>query len=373
MSGAEFGVRGFLDGRDPETGKHLWRRYLTPGPGEKGHETWPQNSEAYKRGGATPWGIGSYDPELDLTYWGTGNGGAWNPIERPGDSLYVASVVAVRPKTGEIVWHYQFTPGDPLDFDAINENILADIRINGKVRKVLIHADKNAFLYVIDRATGELLAANEFARQNWAERIDLKTGRPVFTDLLKRMLAGEEVEFWPGPRGGKNWVPAAFNPHNGLMYMNIANHPRMFKFAPIGEYKPGERYTGVQTRVPPRRPGEPDGFYVAVDPLTAKPKWKIPLMDYMQWGGMLATGGGLLFSGKQTGEVVAIDADNGNMLWKYQTGSAINAPAVTFTHKGRQYVTVLSGRGGGAINVNGELRDAVPLGGMVWTFALLPE
>ena len=373
MSGAEFGVRGFLDGWDPETGKQLWRRYLTPGPGEKGHETWPQNSEIYKRGGATPWGIGSYDAELDLTYWGTGNGGAWNPIERPGDSLYVASVVAVRPKTGEIVWHYQFTPSDPLDFDAINENILADIRINGKVRKVLIHADKNAFLYVIDRATGELLAANEFARQNWAERIDLKTGRPVFTDLLKRMLAGEEVEFWPGPRGGKNWVPAAFNPNTGLMYMNIANHPRIFKFAPIGEYKPGERYTGVQTRVPPRRPGEPDGFYVAVDPLTAKPKWKIPLMDYMQWGGMLVTGGNLLFSGKQTGEVVAIDADNGNMLWKYQTGSAINAPAVTFTHKGRQYVTVLSGRGGGAINVNGELRDAVPLGGMVWTFALLPE
>lgn len=373
MSGAEFGVRGFLDGWDPETGKHLWRRYMIPGPGEKGHETWPQNSEAYKRGGATPWGIPSYDPELDLTYWGTGNGGAWHPIERPGDSLYVASVVAVRPKTGEIVWHYQFTPSDPLDFDAINENILADIRINGKMRKVLIHPDKNAFLYVIDRATGELLAANEFARQNWAERIDLKTGRPVFTDLLKRMLAGEEVEFWPGPRGGKNWVPAAFNPNTGLLYMNTANHPRIFKFAPIGEYKPGQRYTGVQTTVPPRREGQPDGFYVAVDPLTAKPKWKVPLMDYMQWGGMLVTNGGLLFSGKQTGEFVAIDADTGKMLWQHQTGSAINAPAVTFTHKGRQYVTVLSGRGGGAPNIHGELRDAIPLGGMVWTFALLPE
>lgn len=373
MSGAEFGVRGFLDGWDPESGKHLWRRHMIPGPGEKGHETWPQNSEAYKRGGATPWGIPSYDPELDLTYWGTGNGGAWNPIERPGDSLYVASVVAVRPKTGEIAWHYQFTPSDPLDFDAINENILADIRINGKLRKVLIHADKNAFLYVIDRATGELLAANEFARQNWAERIDLKTGRPVFTDLLKRMLAGEEVEFWPGPRGGKNWVPAAFNPNTGLLYMNTANHPRIFKFTPIGEYKAGQRYMGVQTRVPPRREGQPDGFYVAVDPLTAKPKWKVPLMDYMQWGGMLVTDGGLLFSGKQTGEFVAIDADTGKMLWQHQTGSAINAPAVTFTHKGRQYVTVLSGRGGGAPNIHGELRDSIPLGGMVWTFALMPD
>lgn len=356
MSGAELGVRGFLDGWDPESGKHLWRRYTIPGPGEPGSETWPKDSEAYKHGGGTTWVTGSYDPELDLTYWGTGNGGAWNPVDRPGDSQHIASVIAVRPKTGEIVWHYQFTPGDPFDFDAVNENVLADIKINGTMRKVLMHADKNAFLYVIDRATGQLIAANEFARQNWAERIDLTTGRPVFTDLLKRMLAGEEVEFWPGPRGGKNWVPMAFNPNTGLLYLNAANHPRIFKFTPIEEYKPGQRYTGVQTSVPPRKPGTPDGYYMAIDPLTGRTKWKIPLMDYMQWGGMLSTGGGLLFSGKQTGEVVAIDADNGKIVWQYQTGSAINAPAVTFTYKGRQYVSVLSGRGGGAVNTPPELR-----------------
>ncbi len=373
MSGAEFGARGFLDGWDPETGKHLWRRYTIPAPGEAGAETWPKGSEAYLHGGGTTWVTGSYDPELDLTYWGTGNGGAWNPVERPGDSLYIASVIAVRPKTGEIAWHYQFTPGDPFDFDGVNENVLADIKINGELRKVLMHADKNAFLYVIDRATGKLIAANEFAKQNWAERIDLATGRPVPTDLLKRVMAGEEVEFWPGPRGGKNWVPMAFNPNTGLLYMNSANHPRIFKFAPVGTFQAGQRYMGVQTSVPPRKPGVPEGYYMAVDPLTAQAKWKIPLMDYMQWGGMLATGGGLLFSGKQTGEVVAIDADNGKLLWQYQTGSAINAPAVTFTHKGRQYVTVLSGRGGGAPNTPPELRENVPLGGMVWTFALLPE
>jgi alcohol dehydrogenase (cytochrome c) len=373
MSGAEFGARGFLDGWDPETGKHLWRRYTIPGPGEPGSESWPKGSDAYLHGGGTTWITGSYDPELDLTYWGTGNGGAWNPKERPGDSLHIASVIAVRPKTGEIAWNYQFTPGDPFDFDGVNENVLADIKINGETRKVLMHADKNAFLYVIDRATGKLIAANEFAKQNWAQRIDLATGRPVFTDLLKRAMDGEEVEFWPGPRGGKNWVPMAFNPNTGLLYMNAANHPRIFKFAPIGTFQAGQRYMGVQTAVPPRTAGVPEGFYMAVDPLTAKPKWKIPLDDYMQWGGMLATGGGLLFSGKQTGEVVAIDAENGKMLWQYQTGSAINAPAVTFTHKGRQYVTVMSGRGGGAPNTPPELRESVPLGGMVWTFALLPE
>ncbi|WP_108645482.1 PQQ-dependent dehydrogenase, methanol/ethanol family [Polynucleobacter rarus] len=369
-SGAEFGVRGFLDGWDPQTGQHLWRRYTTPAPGEKGSETWPQGSDAYKRGGATPWITGSYDPETDLTYWGTGNGGAWNPIDRPGDNLYIASVIAVRPGTGEIVWHYQFTPGDPFDFDAVNENILADIKVNGKLRKVLIHADKNAFLYVLDRVTGELLAANEFAKQNWAKNIDLKTGRPVPTDLLDRIKAGEEVEFWPGPRGGKNWVPMAFNPKTGLVYLNGANQPRIFKFAKLDEYKVGQRYQGVQTSVPPQNPNEPNGFYMALDPLTAKPKWKIPLMDYMQWGGMLVTDGGLLFSGKQTGEFVAFDAENGKKLWEFQTGSGINAPAITYEHKGRQYVTVLSGRGGGAPNTPTELREKIPLSGMMWTFSL---
>src|SRR5689334_12588093 len=154
MSGAEFGVRGFLDGRDPETGKQLWRRYTIPAPGEKGYETWPQDGEAYKRGGGTTWITGSYDPELDLVYWGTGNAGPWNPAYRNGDSLYSASVIAVRPKTGEIVWHYQFTPNDSYDYDGVNENVLADLRVDGEMRKVLMHADRNGFFYVIDRTNG---------------------------------------------------------------------------------------------------------------------------------------------------------------------------------------------------------------------------
>lgn len=204
MSGAEFGVRGFLDGRDPDTGKLLWRRYTIPGPGEKGYETWPQDGEAYKRGGGTTWITGSYDPQLDLTYWGTGNAGPWNSAYRKGDSLYSASVVAVRPKTGEIVWHYQFTPNDSYDYDGVNENVLADIRIDGEMKKVLLHADRNGFFYVLDRANGKLLRAFPFGKVNWATHIDMKTGRPVETDVRKRLESGEAVELWPFS-GTKNW------------------------------------------------------------------------------------------------------------------------------------------------------------------------
>ena len=160
MSGAEFGVRGFLDGWDPETGKVLWRRYTIPGPGEPGSETWPTETDAYKRGGGSTWVTGSYDPELDLMYWGTGNASPWNTRYRGKDSLYSASVIAVRPKTGEIVWHYQFTPDDSFDFDGVNENVIADINVDGALRKVILHADRNGVFYVIDRANGK--PAEEF-------------------------------------------------------------------------------------------------------------------------------------------------------------------------------------------------------------------
>jgi alcohol dehydrogenase (cytochrome c) len=243
MSGAEFGVRGFLDAWDPETGKNLWRRYTVPGPGETGAETWPSETDVYKRGGGSTWVTGSYDPELDLTYWGTGNAAPWNTRYRGKDSLFTASVVAVRPKTGEIVWHYQFTPDDSFDYDGVNENVLADMRVDGDMRKVLLHADRNGFFYVIDRTNGKLLRGFPFGKINWASHIDMQTGRPVETDVRKRLIAGEEVELWPA-FGVKNWAPMSFNPKTGMVYMNTINFPQMMKLVPI-DYKAGQRYTGA--------------------------------------------------------------------------------------------------------------------------------
>ena len=370
MSGAEFGVRGFLDGWDLETGKALWRRYTIPGPGEPGSETWPTEVDAYKRGGGSTWVTGSYDPELDLTYWGTGNAAPWNTRYRGKDSLYSASVVAIRPKTGEIVWHYQFTPDDSFDYDGVNENVIADINIDGALRKVILHADRNGFFYVIDRANGKLLRAFPFGKVNWATHVDLKTGRPVETDVRARLIAGEEVELWPA-FGVKNWAQMSFNPKSGMVYMNTINFPQFFKLVPT-EYKPGTRYTGAESRPSPRAPGDnAEGFQLALDPLTGKVKWQNKLTDYVSQAGMLSTEGGLVFTGRMTGEFEALDEATGKLLWKFQTGSGVNAPPVTYTHKGRQYITVLSGLAGDSRGR--KAAPTVPAGGAVWTFALLPE
>jgi len=374
IAGGEFGIRGFVDGYDPDTGKRLYRRHTTPDPGEKGSETWPAG-DAYLKGGASTWMTGSYDPELDLVYWGTGNGGPWDPNARgPGDNLWMGSVIALRPKTGEIVWHYQWTPSEPFDYDGINENVLADIRVDGAMRKVLMHADRNGFLYVLDRTNGKLIAANAFVKANWAERIDLATGRPVLSDVTQRLRAGEKVELWPRTTGGKNWPPMAFNPRTGLLYFTRLEESMMIQYNPkLLDYKPGQRYTGAETGRVPLPAGAPFGFYNAMDPLTGKPKWQVPLhdTDIGMWAGTLSTAGRLLFTGKQTGEFIAMDEEGGKVLWKFQTGSAVNAQPITYTHKGRQYVSVLSGIAGGS---SVQLRaENIQRGGSVWTFALMPD
>lgn len=374
ISGAEFGIRGFIDGWDPETGKQLWRRYTIPARGEKGNETWPQNSNAWEVGGGSSWITGSYDPELDLTYWGVGNPAPWASQSRPGDNLYTSSVLALRPKTGEIVWHYQFTPGDAYDYDSNWELILSDINVAGQRRKVLMQLNRNGFLYVIDRINGQLISAKAYEKMNWASHVDMKTGRPVETEVAKKLRAGEQVELWPSTSGGKNWPHAAYNPNTGLLYANTIYQSRMYKHLPTQQHVPGQRYMFVENLPIAKKPGEPHGHIDAIDPLTAEKKWRVPLTDFQIWSAMLATGGGLLFTGKTTGEFIALDADNGKQLWQFQTGSGINAMPVTFTHNGRQYVTVLSGLGGLYWNQQRErLKDIVPQGGSVWTFALLPE
>jgi alcohol dehydrogenase (cytochrome c) len=369
ISGAEFGVRAFLDGWDPDSGKHLWRRYTIPAPGEAGHDTWPAG-EAYLRGGGSTWVTGSYDPQLDMVYWGTGNAGPWDARVRPGDNLYTASVLAIKPKTGEISWHYQLVPNEMFDLDAVWEWILADIPVQGTTRKVAMHMSRGGFLYVVDRTNGKLIAAPAFEKVNWASHVDLKTGRPVETEVAQRMRAGEQIELWPGQWGAKNWAHAAFNPETKLLYANTMHHSRLVKFLPT-EYKVGQRYQGFENLpVPNREPG-PIGHVDAIDPLTGKHKWRTPIMDIPYYSAVLATAGGLLFTGKETGEFIAIDQDTGKTVWQFQTSSGINAQPITFTHKGKQYVAIQSGLGG--VN-QARMREQlvnVPRGGSVWAFALM--
>jgi alcohol dehydrogenase (cytochrome c) len=370
VAGGESTTRGFLDGWDPDTGKKLWRRYTIPAPGEPGSETWPKNSDAWSQGGGPTWRSGSYDPQLDLVYWGVGNAEPYDPRTREGlDSLYTNSVLAIRPKTGEIACYFQYTPNDVYDVDATDEQVLADIQVGGQLRKVMIQANKNGFLYVLDRTNCKLIAAHPLVKVNWATEIDLKTGRPALTDVYKRFAAGEEVEVWPSR--GTNAVPIAFNPTTGLIYASSWNIPRIQKIAPPRPVVPGKDSTGVVSRIPETKPGDVVGHFTAINPLTGEKKWEMPLTDLPSAAGMLATGGGLVFTGKLTGEFIALDQDTGKTLWQFKTGSSVNSTAITYTHKGRQYVTIASGLGG--IVATRYAAHAVPAGGSVWTFALMPE
>ena len=369
VSGAEFGIRGFVDGYDPATGKLLWRRHTTAAPDEKGGDTWKLEG-AYKNGGGSTWLTGSYDPVLDLVYWGVGNSGPWNPNYRGGDSLFTASVIAMRPKTGEIVWHYQFTPNDMFDYDATSELILGEIKVEGRPRKVVMQLNRNGFAYVLDRADGKLLAANAYEKVNWASGVDMATGRPVETEVAKALRRGESAEIWPNVLGSKNWEHAAFNPNTGLLYVNTIHMASTYQLAPLEAFKPGSRWMGVKDLKFTNEPNVPRGYIKALDPMTGKSKWEVPLNDHANWSAMLATAGGLLFTGRHTGEFQALDADNGRVLWQFQTSSGINANPVTWTSKGKQYVTVLSGYGGLGKRFVGDPGKNVPQGGSVWTFAL---
>ncbi len=370
MAGGESTTRGFLDGWDPETGKKLWRRYTIPEPGAPGSETWPANSDAWTRGGGPTWRSGSYDPQLDLVYWGTGNAEPYDPRPRAAmDSLYTSSVIAIRPKTGELVCYFQYTPNDVYDVDGADEHVLVDLPIAGQTRKVMIQANKNGFLFVVDRTNCKLIAANPYVKVNWATHYDLATGRPVLTDVYKRFVAGEEVEVWP--QRGTNAVPIAFYPATGLIYMSTWNLPRIQKLAPPKPQVLGAESTGVVGRTPVIKPGDVVGHFLAINPLTAEKKWEVPLTDLPSSAGTLVTDGGLVFTGRMTGEFMALDVDTGKTLWQFKTGSSVNSTAITYTHKGQQYVSIASGLGGSL--VRRFAADKVPAGGAMWTFALMPQ
>jgi len=363
IAGGEYGTRGFIDGWDANDGKRLWRLFTTAAQGEKGGDTWP--GDTAQKGGAPTWLTGAYDPGLDLVYWGTGNAGPWNPQVRMGDNLYVCSVLAFRPKTGELVWHYQFSPNDPYDYDATEVGML--VEITG--RKVLVQANRNGFFYVLDRANGKLLAANPYVKVNWADKIDMATGRPVESEATKKVRAGEDVVIWPSVLGGKNWTPMSWNPATGLAYANTLNMSWPYQIAKQ-DYKRGEWYLGIDFKGVTMPKDEPHGYLSAIDPMTGKSKWKMPWPGQPSMAGTLSTAGGLVFTGAATGEFMAVDANTGKKLWQFQTSSGIIGLPVTWQHKGKQYVTIVSGAGGVWALLGDERMASVPAGGSVWTFAL---
>jgi alcohol dehydrogenase (cytochrome c) len=370
ISGAEFGTRDFIDGWDPKNGEHLWRTYTVPATGEPGNDTW--KGDTWKLGGGSTWITGSFDPELHTVYWGIGNPGPFNAAVRPGDNLYTCSVLALDPKTGKIKWYFQFSPNNPFDYDAVAEMVLATINVDGKPTQVLMDANRNGFFYVLDRTNGKLLAANPYVKVNWASGIDMKTGRPIETDVTTKARAGEKVVVWPSILGGKNWEPMSFNPQNGTAYANTLNFGGHYKTV-AADYKAGEWYTGMDLSDLWEWPQGPRGYLKAIDPLTGKTKWENGT-DIPRFSGVLSTGGGLVFSGQLTGEFEAFDAESGKKLWQFQTGSGIEGQPITWEQDGVQYIAVASGYGGVYSLFSGDARlAAVPAGGSLWVFALAPQ
>ena len=374
ISGGEYGTRGFINGWDLKTGEKKWTRYTTALPNEKGGDTWkPGMAET---GGGPTWLTGTYDPELDLVYWGTGNGGPWNPAMRGGDSLYICSVLAIRPSTGEVVWHFQFSPGDPYDYDGTNELVLAELPIGGKPTKVLMQANRNGYFYVIDRSSGKFISGTQFAKKvNWASGIDAK-GRPIDTPMTAAVRKTEQqtdfIEVWPSAFGGKNWMPMSYDPTRKLAFFNTINLGMKVKY--VTQTRPGgpNWWLGLELG---GFEGPEDGMrgaLVAWDPVAGKKVWEVP-SKAPNWSGVLSTASGLVFVGTQTGQFKAYDAANGKEVWSFQTGSGITGLPIAWERNGRQYITVTSGAATvyAALAGDPELAN-VPAGGSVWTFALMP-
>lgn len=334
-SGGEFGTRGHLDAFDANTGERRWRCYTVPKPGEPGAETWPDDGEAWQRGGANCWVTPTYDPEQELLFQGTGNPAPdFDGAVRPGDNLYTDCVVAVDVNTGEIRWHYQFTPHDLWDYDSTMECILFE----HEGRKLLAHADKNGYMFILDRINGELVRVFPFVdRITWGEISPDGTVTPkVYPDE-----EGVPVHFWPGPGGGKEWTHMSYSPQTGLIYVPVqevgATATRRRR-----EFKESIPYWGAGVAV------DLDDFYgyvAAIDPATGEERWRWR-NEYPMCASTLATAGGLVFQGTPTGEFVALDAETGTKLWSFQCGSGHHSSPSTYTVDGRQYVAVPTGWGG---------------------------
>jgi PQQ-dependent dehydrogenase (methanol/ethanol family) len=384
-SGGEFGVRGWLTALDEGTGKIAWKAFST-GPDREvligagfhpfyaadrgsdlGVSTWPP--DAWRIGGGTVWGWISYDPELNLIYYGTGNPGPWNADQRPGDNKWTCGIFARDADTGEARWFYQMNPHDHFDYDGVNEMVLLDLNVDGRPRKVLIHPDRNGYLYILDRATGEVLSADAFAYINSTAGVDLKSGH-LREVASKQTGAGKTVEMiCPAAPGAKDWQPSSFSPRTGLLYIPHNNLCMDFQ-GMEANYIAGTPFVGANVKMY-AGPGGNRGFFTAWDFAAHKPRWQIK-EDFPAWSGALATAGDVVFYGTMEGWFKAVDARTGNLLWKFKTGSGIIGQPVTFKGPdGKQYVAVLSGVGGwaGAV-VAGKLDPRDKTGALGFTGAM---
>ena len=346
ISGGEFGVRGFVTANDVNTGKQVWRMYSTGPEAEVGFpgsvETW--QGEEWKRGGGTTWGWYSYDPDLNLFYYGTGNPGSWNPDQRPGDNKYSMTIFARNPDTGKAAWAYQKTPHDAWDYDGINENVLVDLNMQGQMRKVLVNFDRNGFSYVLDRTNGQLLLAEPFVAVNWAKSIDLKTGRPVENPEKRTSSKMNTKDICPSAMGGKNQQPVSYSPRTGYFYVPTNNLCMDYEGVQV-KYQAGQPYVGAIVVSKPG-PGGNRGEFIAWDPTTGKKVWGIK-EELSAWGGALSTGGDVVFYGTMEGWLKAVNAKSGEVLWKFKTPSGIIGNPMTYVGPdNKQYVAVLSGVGG---------------------------
>ena len=380
FGGGEYGVRGALVALDQSTGKEVWRTYTVPVGNEKNADTW--KGDTGKTGGGAAWNVGSYDPKLNLVYYGTSNPGPWTAIVRGNDSsdigkftnLYTASVIAMNPDTGNIVWHYQFTPHDAWDYDGVNELVFADLPVEGKATPVIMQANRNGFFYVIDRANGKLISAKNFVPTNWATGIDLKTGMPIETanNEKRPRLKKWAKDICPNLVGGKNWMPMSYNPKTGLVYIPTMNLCMDLEGIQE-EYKRGQFYLGVNFDLDKAGPGGYLGGLKAWDPVAQKEVW-FNKDDLPFNGGTMTTTTGLVFAGDIKGMFRAMDAKTGKELWKFNTGSGISAAPISYTLDGKQYVAVTSGRTQSMPAFFGKIGEkmvaASPEGGTLYVFSL---
>ena len=364
VGGGDLGVRGFIAAYNTETGKEVWRFYTIPGPGEPGHETWekcPPASQAYcddnawMHGGASVWVTGSYDPALNMTYWGIGNAGPdYNPAQRPGDNLYAASVVALDGDTGKLRWHYQFTPSDPYDYDSVQIPVLADITWQGGPIKAMLFANRNGFFYVLDRETGKFLMGKAFVKVNWASGFD-ERGRPIQTP----QPPGSPT--YPGNQGGTNWYSPSYSPRTGLLYLSAWEGFANIFQGVASPFQEGRFFVGGNTRIyapVPDAPAMPTlrrgpinnwtdavahGAIIALDTSTGERKWTFPMTDVSD-SGVLTTASDLLFTGGREGYLQALDARTGKLLWKASLGGQMPSAPMTYAVDGTQYVATIAGQ-----------------------------